>query len=355
MSRAPCRISEVPDSGSPRRSAPISRGRIRLRNGLSAHRRWSRRHAPAAGPDPCLPICPICTGSTSSRNPRTASIHEPWRSMSKLFSSVHGAQVLLATHSPIILSLARPERFCASRRNQGGRHRYRPWHRSSAPARLAPRDGPRHPVRERGPRMTDLVVLVADKDVEQVVATLLGRRTVPLGFAISGAIVSVHPRRDPGCRTEAVEFAHVSREPRPCPRPLRSRGQRRGGHRARRPGGPDQGRSRRKWLGGRCRGGRDRTGARSVVLESAHATSASCLDGATADALRDWLEAEGAWRSNASKPRQPKDAFETALRHVGRPRSSAIFGDLATKASLAGHHEPAFIRFRSALLRWFPP
>jgi hypothetical protein len=59
--------------------------------------------------------------------------------------------------------------------------------------------------------MTDLVVLVADKDMEQVVATLLGRRARALGIREIGCDVFVHPRRDPGCRTEAVGFLRTFR------------------------------------------------------------------------------------------------------------------------------------------------
>ena len=44
----------------------------------------------------------------------------------------------------------------------------------------------------------------------------------------------------------------------------------------------------------------------------------------TTPALRDWLRAEGLWEDGASKPRDPKEAMEAALRAVGIARSTSI-------------------------------
>ncbi len=56
-----------------------------------------------------------------------------------------------------------------------------------------------------------------------------------------------------------------------------------------------------------------------------------------------------------AKPTDPKRAMEAALRQARRPRSSAIFLDLASRVSLRGHNEPAFLRLSHALRAWFPP
>jgi hypothetical protein len=45
--------------------------------------------------------------------------------------------------------------------------------------------------------------------------------------------------------------------------------------------------------------------------------------------------------------------METALREARKPRSSAIYLDLAGKISLRGHTEPAYLRFTQAVQRWF--
>ena len=70
--------------------------------------------------------------------------------------------------------------------------------------------------------------------------------------------------------------------------------------------------------------------------------------------LREWLAATGRWPADQGKPANPKRVMEDALREVRKPRSSAIYLDLASKVSLRGHGEPAFLRFASALRSWYP-
>lgn len=70
--------------------------------------------------------------------------------------------------------------------------------------------------------------------------------------------------------------------------------------------------------------------------------------------LREWLAATGQWPAGQAKPTNPKRAMEAALREARKPRSSAIYLDLASKASLRSHDEPAFLCFQQALRRWFP-
>jgi hypothetical protein len=54
------------------------------------------------------------------------------------------------------------------------------------------------------------------------------------------------------------------------------------------------------------------------------------------------------------KPRRPKEALETVLREVKKPRSSAIYGLIARKVSLANHRDAAFIKLVATLRDWFP-
>ena len=70
--------------------------------------------------------------------------------------------------------------------------------------------------------------------------------------------------------------------------------------------------------------------------------------------LRDWLAEQGYWSPDQPKPPRPKEAMEAALRQVRKPRSSAIYLELAQTVSLHGHDEPAFLRFTAALKSWFP-
>jgi len=55
-----------------------------------------------------------------------------------------------------------------------------------------------------------------------------------------------------------------------------------------------------------------------------------------------------------AKPARPKEAMEAVLRHVRKPRSSAIYRELAGKVSLTSCTDPAFLKFRQTLQGWFP-
>jgi len=71
--------------------------------------------------------------------------------------------------------------------------------------------------------------------------------------------------------------------------------------------------------------------------------------------LAEALLIEGLWPANAPKPSDPKAAIEWALRRVRRPRSSAIYRDIATVLGMRDCGDPAFLRFRATLQAWFPP
>lgn len=203
--------------------------------------------------------------------------------------------------------------------------------------------------------MNDLIVLVADKNMEHTVRGLL-QRPQALGTRAVDAEIFVHPRHDPGCVNEAHDF-------------LRSFT---GSHRhalvlfdhdgsGRQGTAPaalaDEVRQRLEangWIGR----------AEAIVLApelevwvwSDSLQVAACLGWAGRQpSLREWLAATGQWPMDQAKPADPKRAMEAALREARKPRSSAIYLDLASKVSLRGHDEPAFLRFSQALRAWFPP
>jgi hypothetical protein len=70
--------------------------------------------------------------------------------------------------------------------------------------------------------------------------------------------------------------------------------------------------------------------------------------------LRSWLRVRSLWRQDALKPDRPKEAMEATLKHVRKPRSSAIYQSLAEKVGLTKCVDPAFLKLRSVLLEWFP-
>lgn len=199
----------------------------------------------------------------------------------------------------------------------------------------------------------DLIVLVADKNMEAVMVELLGR---PQSFGIRPISfdVFVHPRRDPGCLTGADDFL----------RPFRNdyrhalvlfdhEGCGREAVAAEALANEEQERLEKAGWPAR---------AEVVVIAPeleawAWTDSPQVAHGlgwtAGTPALRAWLVEHGYWQRDEAKPRLPKAAFEAALRQVRKPRSSAIYGDLARSVSLTGHTEPAFLRLTQALQRWF--
>ncbi len=61
----------------------------------------------------------------------------------------------------------------------------------------------------------------------------------------------------------------------------------------------------------------------------------------------------GFWVAGAAKPHQPKALLEALLQQQRRPRSSAIFQELARKVGLQGCRDAAFVLLRDTLQRWF--
>lgn len=70
--------------------------------------------------------------------------------------------------------------------------------------------------------------------------------------------------------------------------------------------------------------------------------------------LRLWLEQNGWWPGDATKPPQPKEATEWVLKQTRQPRSSAIYELLAARIGIAGCTDAAFTSMHTQLLAWFP-
>lgn len=203
--------------------------------------------------------------------------------------------------------------------------------------------------------MKDLIVLTADGNMEHTLRGLL-QRPQALAVRAIDAEIFVHPRHDPGCVNEAHDFL----------RPFT------GSHRYAMALFDHEGSGREDTaptaLADEVRQRLEATGwpgrAEAVVLApelevwawSDSPQVAACLGWAERQpALRDWLAAAGQWPADQAKPTDPKRAMEAALRETRKPRSSAIYLELASKVSLRGHNEPAFRRFVQALQQWFPP
>ena len=70
--------------------------------------------------------------------------------------------------------------------------------------------------------------------------------------------------------------------------------------------------------------------------------------------LRAWLGARNLWPDEAPKPPRPKEALESVLRKTRKVRSSALYGQLGKNVSLSGCNDLSFSRFKMTLQRWFP-
>jgi hypothetical protein len=72
------------------------------------------------------------------------------------------------------------------------------------------------------------------------------------------------------------------------------------------------------------------------------------------ESIRDWLRDAGFDVMENGKPQRPKEALEAVFRVCKRPRSSAAYQQIAAGISLARCGDPAFLRLRGQLQRWFP-
>ena len=73
------------------------------------------------------------------------------------------------------------------------------------------------------------------------------------------------------------------------------------------------------------------------------------------NSLKMWLQEQGAWSANDTKPARPKEAVELTLRAAGTPVSASLYRELASKIGIKNCSDPAFQRLCERLRDWFPP
>ena len=71
--------------------------------------------------------------------------------------------------------------------------------------------------------------------------------------------------------------------------------------------------------------------------------------------LRRWLEGQGLWAREDTKPNNSREALERALRKIGRPRSASLYQCLGRRVGLRACSDPALQKLRITLAEWFPP
>ena len=203
------------------------------------------------------------------------------------------------------------------------------------------------------PPTKDLVVLTADKNTQFALRGVLSRHQ-SLDIRKPEADFFVHPGRDPGVYHNAHDYLRVA---------LRT-------HRRAlvvmdRVGSGQEDKSREELENVLERamsqsGWQDRAAA--VVLDPEIETwvwsNSSHVEHELGwlqqeKGLRPWLQEQGFLEEGSLKPEKPKEAMEAALRVVRKPRSSAIYQNLAEKVGLSRCQDPAFLKLKTVLQAWF--
>lgn len=202
--------------------------------------------------------------------------------------------------------------------------------------------------------MKDLVVLVADRDMEATIRTLLGKRPSALGIRAPEADVFVHPERDPGVYrrgdsflstfSRTHQYALVMFDYHGCGRENLSVDALR-----------EDLKKRLETRGWSCRCEVIVINPELEVWVWAKSPHFAKVLGLTREEVQRTLEQFPPTGGRAGKPNRPKEAFEACLQKGRIPRSASLYRELAAKVSLARCADPAFARLRDVLRSWFPP
>jgi hypothetical protein len=200
----------------------------------------------------------------------------------------------------------------------------------------------------------DLVVLVADKDIQATIEGLLSRNE-SLGIRKISFDLYPHLHRDPGCRSESHHFlipfhtnysyAIVVFDHDGCGREGQS---------------SQEIESEVERLLA-IHGWENRSIALALDPEleiwvwsnSPHVSEALGWTEGQAQ-LSEWLIQKSYLQQGQIKPRMPKEAMEEVLRKTKKPRSSSIYMELARKVSFQRCIDPSFLKLKTTLQRWFP-
>lgn len=202
----------------------------------------------------------------------------------------------------------------------------------------------------------ELILLVADKNMEAGLDGLLSRRKKSLGLADFSYEVHVHPRHDPGCYQDGAVLLHG----------LIGEANRYGllVFDFAWDGNPHSNAAEteaavRKIF--RKLGIEERTEV--VVIDpeleiwvwsaSPHVEDVLGWKGSTPP-LRSWLCNQGLWGDDRPKPQDPKRAMEGALYEKRIPRSSSLYRQLAEKVGLTTCRDASLQRIVKPLRGWFP-
>jgi hypothetical protein len=202
-------------------------------------------------------------------------------------------------------------------------------------------------------RKGDLVVLVADKNMQVAIDSIL-KRSEAMQLRYFTSVIFPHPRHDPGCRLESDAFlapfassfdhALVVFDRDGCGLDL---------ERVRLEEEVEHKLSQRGWEGRSAVVAIDPELESWVWSDSPHVEKVLGWHNQN-PSLREWLDKQGHLPLKQPKPSDPKTAMLAAIRHVRKARSPVIFRLLAERVSFERCTDAAFSKLVSTLRTWFP-
>ena len=202
----------------------------------------------------------------------------------------------------------------------------------------------------------NLIVVVADSQINRTVETLLQRRRESLSITEISVDVVSHPNQDPGCRTDAGRILNSRRNTHAKAMVIFDFD----GCGERRLSPTDLEISLEAQFAGRG-WGQDRIAFIVITPEleawlfgASYRQIERAVDWSHSQGIQDWLIKCGYLLPGSVKPTDPKAAIEAVLHRQKVPRSANLYADLARTVSLARCKDRAFQKFRATLQRWFP-
>lgn len=202
--------------------------------------------------------------------------------------------------------------------------------------------------------MTDLVILVPDKNLEYAVKGILARQP-SLGIRPVTVEVLSHPGHDPGCFNDAPEFLQFA--VRQAAHALvvfdhEGSGQEYRMNRLQMEADLEQRLSAAGWSG------RSAAVVIAPELENWVWSDSPHVDAVLGWAgrkppLREWLLQQGYVTKADAKPHHPKDTMLAAIRVAGKSRTSRLFADLAGSVGFERCVDVAFVKLKRVLKEWF--
>lgn len=198
----------------------------------------------------------------------------------------------------------------------------------------------------------DLVVLTADVQQEKTIETLLNERRQALGIRAVQFDIYRHPRKDSGVYGEAAQFLRPYQHSHTYALVLLDRTW---------SGAPDQSTTIREHMSQRLQeSGWSREHIMVIVVDPELEAWVWVDSPVIAETLRmEWTAIHAladelrVWTSGESKPTHPKELLEAVLYRQRRPRSAALFQEIARRVSLSRCIDPAFVSLRACLQHWF--